>query len=259
MRCSRACCRYEGRAACVGTQFFSSSFLFLWMFFFVDKHRHPKTSMWGCFWVDGGRFDPSTRPLFNISMVHMTKSLPGVGYAVQACGLEVVHVSVLPSSVGGPSKLLLFVSIIIWGSFCPPFLVGRYLYVVTSGALLACGFCSEPMRVHCKCHFTDKSTNSPHICTFFTFFEFLTLTNPVDLLQVVPWYTLCNIFTPGEHIQTSHINNYPSCSIYVLVEVEATFVRRVSNCTSNKQLFPCFSLSQFSLPKHCTSVYTWYT
>ena len=46
-------------------------------------------------------------------MVHMTKSLPGVGYAVQACGLEVVHVSVLPSSVGGPSKLLLFVSIII--------------------------------------------------------------------------------------------------------------------------------------------------
>ena len=58
-----------------------------------------------CFWVDGGRFDPSTRPLFNISMVHMTKSLPGVGYAVQACGLEVVQVYVHTSSVGGPSKL----------------------------------------------------------------------------------------------------------------------------------------------------------
>ena len=87
-------------------------------------------------------------------------------------------------------------------------------------------------------------------CTFFTFFEFLTIDQPGrSTTGGVPWYTLCNIFTPGEHIQASHINNYPSCSIYVLVEVEATFVRRVSNCTSNKQLFPCFSLSQFSLLK----------
>ena len=160
-----------GRASCVVKQFFFFRSFFVNCFFRsinTISSSPADIDVW-CFWLDCGRFNPSTRPWFIETMVYMSERSLGFRYAVQACDSKSYMCLYRQVWASRPK------SKIIWQNQNHHHIILVLLlvdaYVVASGVLLARELALNQLQVSLV---TDKMTHrSPHILLLWLWFFWL--------------------------------------------------------------------------------------